>query len=196
MTKLLEIVPRHHIDPDAWNACVATSSQQILYAYSWYLDAVLPAPDWKWVGVVMPDKEGGYRAVMPVPLRRKHISGLTYVWRVHQPFFCQILGVFTSDLTIDSSIFYQLIYRQFRYGSVLRFPYPGLIAEFDSCRLCTTQVLHLSMGYAPIYQYYTPECRRNLRRALAANWTVIDSVDLVPLIRLFRDNHAGRIEGG
>ncbi len=86
---MLKILPRNKINSQAWDACVAASSQQVLYGYSWYLDAVLPAPFWKWVGVVMTDETNQYQVVMPIPLRRKRVLGITYSWVAHQPFFCQ-----------------------------------------------------------------------------------------------------------
>ena len=90
---MLKILSRHQIDTSAWDTCVAASPQRIVYGYSWYLDAVMPAPSWKWMGYVLTDEAGHYQAVMPIPLRRKQLAGVTYEWVVHQPFFCQFLAI-------------------------------------------------------------------------------------------------------
>lgn len=188
---------RSEINDSAWNSCVAASAQRIVYGYSWYLDAVLPVPDWKWVGLVLPDETGGYRAVMPVPLRRKFVAGITYDWVVHQPFFCQMLGVFSSDASLDTRPFFRFIHERFRYGSTLSTrQWPDESLRFDSIRPRTTHVLNISNGYTSLYRQYTRDRKVNLRRSAAFNWTLIESTDLEPLLRLFRDNHARGINGG
>ena len=197
MTKMLQILPRHQLNTDAWDACVASSSQRIIYGYSWYLDAVLPAPEWKWVGIVLRDESGQYQAVMPVPLRRKAIAGITYEWVVHQPFFCQFLGIFTRDNTIETEPFFQKMVDEFRYGSIYcTRQQPIEQFGFDFVHPKTTHVLDLAPGYEAICQNYTQDRKLNLRRALAANWTIIESNDPKPLLTLFRENHARIIEGG
>ena len=201
---MLRFLSRSEVDAVAWDACVAVSSQRIVYGYSWYLAAVLLRPDWngrdartggpafRWVGLVLPDDTGGYRAVMPVPLRQKFGT-----WVVHQPLFCQMLGVFSRDPALDPTPFYQAVYERFRYGSVIHFnQYPSPVVPFDIVRQLTTHTLNLSIGYEAIYEHYTPDRRRNLRVAQAARWTVVDSTDPEPLLRLFGGNHAGQIDGG
>ena len=68
---MLRFLPRNEVDTVAWDACVAASTQAVVYGYSWYLDSVAGGGAWRWVGLVMTDEAGTYRAVMPVPLRRK-----------------------------------------------------------------------------------------------------------------------------
>jgi hypothetical protein len=197
MTKMLQILPRHQLNTEAWNTCVKTSSQRIVYGYSWYLDAVLPAPDWKWVGIVLWDKSGQYRAVMPVPLRRKTIAGITYEWVVHQPFFCQFLSVFSADETVDTESFFQKMVDEFRYSSgVCLWPSPDKPLNGKFVEVRTTHILNLGVGYQAIYQNYTRDRKINLRRAISANWTLIESNDPEPLLALFREHHADTIEGG
>ncbi|GAB4055322.1 GNAT family N-acetyltransferase [Spirosoma litoris] len=198
---MLEIIPRHQLDATAWDACVAASPQRILYGYSWYLDAVLPSPDWKWVGLVSIDEAGRYQAVMPVPLRRKRVAGIVSQWVVHQPFFCQFLDVFSLAESVDSTPFFQLMIETFRYGSVY-----GTRQQVDkqpnhtTIRKLTTLTLNLSSDYSTIYQNYSPDRKTNLRRAQREfsnnpNWEMLDSIDSEPLITLFRENHADTIDG-
>ncbi|MVM31040.1 GNAT family N-acetyltransferase [Spirosoma sp. HMF4905] len=202
MTKTLKIVPRHQIDSIAWDACVAASPQRMLYGYSWYLDAVLPAPTWKWVGIISIDESGRYRAIMPVPLRRKVIAGITYEWVVHQPFFCQFLDVFSPDGSVDSSPFFQLTIEQFRYGSVFcTRSQSNKLSDIGPTEQLTTHILDLSADYKTIYQNYSHDRKLNLRRArhefnAVANWTIVESGDPEPLLTLFRQHHAETIDGG
>lgn len=197
MTKKISVLPRHQLSTIAWDACVAASAQRILYGYSWYLDAVLPAPNWKWIGLVLTNEAGGYRAVMPVPLRRKTVAGFTYEWVVHQPFFCQFLSVFSRDALVDTGPFFREMLQHVRYGSVFcSTSKPDERADFDLIQSQSTQILNLSVSYPAIYQSYTTDRKVNLRRAEAGNWIIKKSTDLEPLLFLFRENHADQIEGG
>ncbi len=192
-----QLIPRAQLDSKSWDVCVAASADTVLYAYSWYLDAVLPAPMWKWVGVVLLDETGQYRAVMPVPLRRKTVAGIPYAWVVHQPFFCQFLGVFSRDNLTDSGPFFQQVLEQFRYGSLLCLRQkPDEYLPFDAVSSGSTHILNLSTGYPALYRGYTDDRKANLRRAIRSNWTIVESVDIEPLLALFRNNHAPTIDGG
>ena len=193
---MLNFLSRHQIDANAWDACVAASTQRIVYGYSWYLDTVLPEPEWKWVGVVELDESGHYQAVMPVPLRRKHVLGVPYEWIVHQPFFCQFLPFFNRNSKLDPALFLETLQQHVRYGSVLATRQRPPILAFTSVRQLATHTLDLSVGYDAIYQKYTRDRKTNLRRALQVNWTVVESSDPEPLLNLFRDHHAGAIPGG
>ncbi|WP_223860994.1 GNAT family N-acetyltransferase [Spirosoma validum] len=194
---MLRILPRPQIDADAWNTCVTASPHRITYGFSWYLDIVLPAPGWKWVGLVIMNEAGGYQAVMPIPLRRKSIAGITYEWVVHQPLFCHFLAVFSRDPELDSRPFFQLMNQQFRYGSVVNLSQkPANTTSFDTLRVLTTHTLDLSVNYERIYQNYTYDRKVNLRRALRMNWVIVDSTNPDPLLNLFRENHADTISGG
>ena len=191
------LLPRHQLNTTAWDACVSSSSQQILYGYSWYLDAVLPAPAWKWMGIVLLDESGQYQAVMPVPLRRKAFGWIAYRWVVHQPLFCQFLGVFSLDEILDTELFFQKMADEFRYGSICcTRQQPSEHLNFGSVEWQTTHILNLGAGYDAIRQNYTQDRRVHLRRALTVNWSLIDSNDPEPLLALFRENHADTIEGG
>ena len=193
---LPKLILRHQLDVTAWDACLSAAAHPLLYAYSWYLDAILPAPDWTWAGIVLMDEAGQYRAVMPVPLRRKTVLGMPYGWVVHQPFFCQFLGIFSRDILLDPTPFFQLLVDHFRYCSRLctrQQPDTGLPVDSGQA---VTHCLDLSVGYPAIYQNYTSDRKTNLRRAMAANWTIMPSTDPDPLLTLFRANHANTIEGG
>ena len=199
---MLRFVPRTEIDTVAWDACVAASAHRIVYGYSWYLDAVTGRddrgdqatvyPPMQWAGLVIVGDAGTYQAVMPVPLRRKFGR-----WVVHQPLFCQFLGVFSPDEAVDPAPFLRAVQQQYRYGSVLCLrSYPQPSVGFNAVQQRTTHVLDLSVGYETIAGRYTRDRKLNLRRALDYGWLITDSTDPEPLLDLFRANHADRIDGG
>ena len=195
---MLQFLARHQISTDAWDACVAASSQRILYGYSWYLDVVLPAPMWKWMGIVLTNETGDYQAVMPIPLRRKGITGIATEWVVHQPFFCQLLGVFSRENAADPTAdFWEIVEQTFRYGSTFSVrQLPESNHSFDTIQSASTHILDLSPNYATLYKRYSSDRKRNLRRAQAIGWTLTESVDIEPLLAMFQENHASDIDGG
>lgn len=80
---------RHaEIDKSRWDNCVASSQNELVYAYSWYLDCVCTG----WDALVL----GNYEAVMPLTYGKKY--SLTYLY---QPFFCQQLGIFSPEPITD-----------------------------------------------------------------------------------------------
>ena len=195
---MLRFLARNDVDAVAWDACVAASSQRIIYGFSWYLDAVTAGRNtWRWVGLVMTDESGTYQAVMPVPLRRKFVARVAYDWVVHQPLFCQFLAVFSPDEALDPTPFLRAIQQRYRYGSVLNLRLNiRPLANFGVVDPRITHVLDLSADYVTIAQHYTHDRKLNVRRAAAANWTTTDSTDPEPLLTLFRDHHANGIDGG
>src|SRR5690242_10054348 len=72
------------IDKTKWDACIDTSMNGNLYAYSWFLDAVSP----NWCAIIKED----YSVVMPLPSKKK--ISINYLF---QPFFSQQLGAFFRE---------------------------------------------------------------------------------------------------
>ncbi len=79
---MIDLVPYENIDRKAYDCCVSDSENFRIYATSSYLDATAQ----NWDALVYKD----YKAVMPVPRRRKY--GFSYAYT---PNFVQQLGVFS-----------------------------------------------------------------------------------------------------
>lgn len=188
----VHFLTRHQINDAAWDACVAASPHRMVYGYGWYLDAVTSIPGWSWAGLVVMGQDGHYRAVMPVPLRRKRGR-----WVVHQPLFCQFLAIYSPDENPDPAPFFRVMQQRFRYGSILRCQ---LIPASELFRLQTRQLcthtLSLSLNYAHLARNYSRDRKLNLRRAEAANWLIVNSDDPEPLNQLFQQHHAADIANG
>ena len=78
----------HHnnIDKQKWDACITNANNGVVYAYSFYLDAMAK----NWEALVLND----YEMVMPLTYNKKY--GIYYLY---QPPFCAQLGVFGNELT-------------------------------------------------------------------------------------------------
>ncbi len=193
---MIRHLSRSYINSETWNRCISSSPNRIIYGYSWYLDAVTNLPNWCWEGLVFTDSSGDWLAVMPVPLRRKF-----GIWVVHQPLFCQFLGVFGASVTTDIvDAFAGALLKRYRYGSIFYLHLPTQAGSFQTIPFttsdCRTHLLDLSVGYRTIYQNYSSDTRRHLRQAQAANWLLQESTDSAPLLSLFRQYHARQIPGG
>ncbi len=188
-------LPRHQINDAAWDACVTTAPNSIFYGFSWYLDAVTVLPDWTWTGLVLLSQSGDYQAVMPVPLRQKFVLGVAVGWVVHQPLFCQFLAVFGPAYT-DTAPFFGALLRRFRYGSVLCTAHQTPQELALATAIHHTHLLDLSLTYPILLRKYSADRRQNLARAHRFGWQICSSTDPEPLIKLFRENHAGQIPGG
>ncbi|PSR53374.1 hypothetical protein AHMF7605_07455 [Adhaeribacter arboris] len=81
------------INKGYWDACVQSDPAGLVYALSWYLDAVAPA----WEGWVKEENEQ-YTAVIPIVKRK--IAGIPVIT---QPLLTQQLGLFTRDHSFSSA---------------------------------------------------------------------------------------------
>lgn len=166
-----------------------SSPQFVVYALSWYLDVV--SPDWE--GIVLAEN-GQYQAVMPVPVRQK--LGISYV---HQPLFCQQLGIFGNGNPLDFLTMLQKHYRfcaRYHLNSTDTASLNKQPLYNTSTELLQTHILDLSPDYQAIYSRYNADRKMNLKRAKQAQWKCQEGTDIKPLITLFKENHANQITGG
>lgn len=206
------LLHRHQIDDDAWNALIDRSPHSTIYAYTWYLDVV--SPGWKgfvvdggqWTVASVQGTKGEaihkkkspeYLAVMPLPVRKK--------WGVvtlQQPLFCQYLGIFSGEVLSaeEASAFLDALSRHFFYISDYAF-HPlqtsvlqKVLSDFSIVEK-TTHWLDLGSNYAQIVGRYKKDRRNNLKKSLVKGWQIMVSTDAEPLLSLFRENHAPKIQG-
>ncbi len=137
------------IDRVAWDACVEAAPVSLAYANSWYLDAVC---DGAWNALVLDD----YRAVMPLPYRRKW--GIDYL---SQPAFTQQLGVFGLVSAEEYRQFLHAIPRNYWLADLQL--HTGTPANLHGLKARTTYWLNLERPYETIYAGYSKDARKNLR---------------------------------
>ena len=91
MKNSIHYVSYSDIDKIKWDRCIQESSNGIVFAYSWYLDAVID----NWDALVFND----YQAVFPITKKTKW--GLNYLFN---PIFALQLGVFSKNKISDEFI--------------------------------------------------------------------------------------------
>ncbi|TAE87084.1 MAG: hypothetical protein EAY81_04625, partial [Bacteroidetes bacterium] len=103
---MIKYLSHQEIDKIKWDDCIAQSNNELIYAYSWYLDIVAPG----WEALVLND----YEVVMPLPTTTKYLNV------IYQPFFAQQLGIFnTQNLKhFTVSDFIKAIPAKFKYINI------------------------------------------------------------------------------
>lgn len=138
------------IDRVAWDACVETAPVSLAYAKSWYLDAMCEGA---WHALVLDD----YRAVMPLPYRRKW--GIDYL---SQPAFTQQLGVFGLVSAEAYLQFLNAIPRNYRLADLQL--HTGTPGNLQGLKARTTYWLNLERPYLQICAGYRKDAHKNLRK--------------------------------
>lgn len=170
MKHQLHIIPSQQIDINKWNDRISKSNNGLLYAKSFYLDAMAD----QWHGLIIDD----YRSVMPLPWRKKY--GIIYLYT---PAFMQQLGLI-GDETIDAETVIQAVYSFARYGDYL-FNFTNHAFETSvTCKNSNNYILDLSLGYDPINSNYKTNLRRNLNKSQADNLQYSPSENILAAIEL------------
>ena len=146
----MRLIQRKNIEDSKWNNCVTKSPNGLVYGLTWYLDCIVE----QWNGLVL-EKDGEYKAVFPIPFRRK--MGLKYVY---PPFFIQQLGLFTTeegfeDLEKEAK---NILEKQFKFIE-LNLNWQSGIGEQQ-----TNLILDLSKDYREICKDFSSNHKRNLKR--------------------------------
>jgi len=143
----------HEIDFMKWDKCIRNAYNGIFYAYSWYLNIV----NEQWEALVY----GDYQSVMPLTKGKKY--GVKYLY---QPIFTQQLGIFSvqkPDDTLLDSFIKALPYK----FAEISFNTYNLLPENTPAEVKknTTYALDLIKNYKDIYNKYSENTRRNLKKA-------------------------------
>lgn len=149
----IRLLKNKEIDYKRWDACVAGSTNSLVYGQSWYLDLV--SPDWH--ALVY----GDYEYVMPLSIRQK--LGLSFLL---QPLYTQQQGIFPrADLLVQNS-FLTLLRDKFKYiilhlhaGHLAPFPEGFDLQERKNC------ILNLSAPYEALKSNYSKHTRRQIKKA-------------------------------
>lgn len=195
----LRHLPGSAIDRDAWDSCVQAAGG-VPYAFSWYLDLVAEG---RWDGLVLDHPEGGYRAVFPLPWRRKLGIKLAYT-----PFFVQQLGVFArpgenntppvppiADWLAAIPSGFRKVHLQAQAGDALATGAEAPKGWKQHTRLNLLLPLDGDAGaHARIREGYTSNLKRNLNKARKAGLEVVEALDPEAFAAQFRREQGPQIQ--
>ena len=171
---MIKLISRDELNEDKYNACVESSQESLIYAYSWYLDIVCD----QWNALVLND----YDAVMPVPYRRKYL--IPYV---HPPLWVLQLGIFAKGKYYQSD-FILALQKKFRFIE-LRLNSENTLDKKSPIFVAKQfQELDLTQNYETVKTKYQSDRKKDLRKAekheLSIEWESKDK----QLIDLFKNN--------
>lgn len=170
------------IDKAKWDNCISGSVNEFIYARSWYLDIVSPG----WDAMI----EGDYESVMPLTWGRKF--GIYYLY---PPFFAQQLGVFSTRQINEEII------QEFLVGIPDKFRLIQInLNESNTVNVSSFRVnlnsnyeIDLSRPYPEIYDSYSRNCRRNLKKAIDAQLTIDENIAVEKFSEFIKANLGDRI---
>lgn len=171
------------------------SPQSVLYALSFYLDIV--APNWS---ALVEEEANNYLTVIPLTTQAKYT--ITFL---HQPLFCQQLGIFSTKSAISETevnIIFNSLFQKYPFASHYHFNTQNTKQlhkqQGSNYQISTSHTHHLSLAkpYQSIYQNYSLDRKKNLKRAQKANLTIVESKDINPLLQMFEKDIAHKIKGG
>lgn len=158
--KGIQYLTRKQVDPDQWDNCIRIASNGLIYAHSFYLDAMSR----EWDALVLND----YEAVMPLTWNRKY--GLSYLY---QPPFTASLGLFGANINADLlEQFLKSIPNKFKYWDISL--NHGNYFQLDGFELQSRSnyVLNLEDSYEDIAGKYRENVSRNIKKSVQLNDTI------------------------
>ncbi len=175
---MIQQVKHIEIDKAKWDQCIRKSSNESIFGYSWYLDAVCD----NWNAFILND----YEAVFPVAEKIKF--GIPYLY---QPFFARYFGVYAASPPSPKLVseFLATICSTYRnldfnlHESNLDFPDLPIVAKTRK----QFQYLNMTADYEVCYKGYSENVKRNLKRAVKENYTVTNTIFPEEIVELFKN---------
>jgi len=167
---------RHtQIDKSKWDSCIDDSSNGLIYAYSFYLDAMAR----HWDAFVLND----YEIVMPLTWNRK--LGVSYLY---QPAFTAALGLFGRKITEEQlHNFIEEAVRHFRFIEISLNEGNILAAPHGFTQLRSNYLLKLNKPYPELAAAYRENHLRNIKKAFVAGCSVKKAIAVEDIIRINRE---------
>ena len=158
-----------------WERCVnADLARAVVFAQHWFLDKCCK----QWHAIIVDD----YRAVLPLPIRRKF--GVNYVY---PPFFAARLGFFGERLTqTEINEVLNLVAKKFKWADLVF--NSGISYKKEAVVSHKTYILDLNADYNAIQKKYHESHKRNCKKGQAENLKLVFDADPKAIIDLFKNN--------
>jgi len=178
----IRYLERNEIDTVKWDRCIQESPIGLMYARSFYLDAMAE----NWTALVA----GDYEYVMPLTWKKK--AGFKYLY---QPYFTKSLGVFGNTRhSIDIATFLNAIPDIYKYWDIdlneNNFV-SGVIHKLHQ-RARRNYLLSLAKDYEHIRQEYKRLANRMTKKAIEGQVQIARGESPVLIIELYQRDYANR----
>ncbi len=181
---MIKYINHTDIDKGKWDNAISEAKNGTICAYSWYLDIVSPG----WDALITDD----YSEIFPVTKAKKY--GIEYL---RQPLFTQQLGLITcrSSSEPDCSEQLEILRKKFKLIEInLRYNNVFFHDKYIRTDRPNSE-LNISLRYEHIYDGYSENIKRNIKKAIKAELSVSNKGDLHDVIALFRNNRGKTIQG-
>jgi len=178
----IRYLERNEIYTVRWDECIRKAPNGLIYARSFYLDAMAE----NWSALV----SGDYQYVMPLTWNKK--AGFKYLY---QPYFTKSLGVFgSSSQSIEISSFLNAIPDIYRYWDIDLNENNFVSMDIPKLRQRARRnyLLSLANNYEQISQQYKRLANRMTRKAMEGQVQVVRDESPALIIRLYRRDYANR----
>jgi hypothetical protein len=178
----IRYLERNEIDTVKWDNCIRIASNGLIYARSFYLDAMAE----NWSALV----SGDYQYVMPLTWNKK--AGFKYLY---QPYFTKSLGVFgISRDSFEISSFLNAIPETFRYWDIDLNENNFVSTDLRKLHQYTRRNYFLSLtnDYEFIRQQYKRLANRMTKKAIDEQVQVIRNQTPSSIIRLYQRDYSNR----
>lgn len=167
----IQYIKHHQIDFEKWDNCITNSCNELIYAHSFFLNIVSP----NWDALVLND----YEIVMP--LTRKSKWGINYLF---QPIFSQQLGLFAINNNLIKTYqnsFIKEIQKHYKFVEIQL----NVNNENNNLELTNNYELILNQEFDKIFQRFSQNHKRNIKKAIKENYKVVSSQDYKLIIDFF-----------
>ncbi|MAQ69523.1 MAG: hypothetical protein CMD23_00310 [Flavobacteriales bacterium] len=183
--KKIKFLNNKEINRIQWDKCVLNSINSKVYALSWYLDIVSD----EWNGLVY----GDYELVFPIVIKKK-----LFFNNIIHPLFCQQLGPFSpSPLLLNPGTFFDIIFFLDNKFKKFEFSINHDCSKFFKKQIqdsyphikCIDRVnleLDLIKDYESIFDNYTTNAKRHLKKNQDSNFSIREMHDLDNFMNIFR----------
>ncbi len=186
---MYKILSARDINPEQWDHFIDSSEQGNIYARFWYLSAL--SPNWKAIQFTEDDR---LIAVMPFLPERKF-----FYTQINTPFAIQQLGVYTVDgKSPNPDDLKQILFRWLKTNAFVSYRFNIgnnlLLAPLTESLPIYQQVthhLHLLPPYQVLYEKFSSNQKRNIRKAGKNGIKTRTEGELEKLIILFRQSRKG-----
>jgi hypothetical protein len=174
----IRYLERREIDTIKWDDCIRNAPNGLIYARSFYLDAMAE----NWSALVA----GDYQYVMPLTWKRKF--GLSYLC---QPAFTAQLGIFykndMNSLTIENFIDHAKLHFKF---CEIHLNFANIVSE---TQVRANYILDLGRSYPEIRQGYKKRLLENLQEAEIHHLQYQNATNYTETILLFKSQYGKRL---
>ena len=174
------------IDKNKWDICIDHAPNGLIYAYSFYLDAMSK----NWDALVLND----YEIVMPLTWNKKY--GIHYLY---QPPFTACLGIFGDQLSAQKiNMFLNVIPSKFRYWDI--YFNHGNFFNLTGFSLYERMnyVLPLNTSYENLFNAYRENIRRNIKKSEQLQLIINKNIPVLDVINMAKEqaNNFSDIDDG